>query len=409
VRGTHVNEITTLVLNNRVENLPVNRATIIQAAFNGERVGNFADTGSISWYVNIFFNGVYRVSIEYARYQGGEVGLNITGGMEDLDAQLPGTGGALQTVVLGYMPLMSESDPYPLTLTPTSFYNGEFAEFTSLILEWVDGIDLYDVVDGGTTHLAHNRAQLIGGDIRDEGSNIGFWSANCAARWPLGVVREGNYRVFANIAAPDGMGGIATLSYNFDRVHRLTVFPYTGDWGNYVRTDLGVIGLREGHYYFEIRPYDIPHGHFLNLRDVELVYEGEFAPVHPVMGDDVLIPVAAAVLVGDDGPRPENDWYNVGHFRRDYSVVYHLDIIEAGNFEVILRHSGNYGGHGYLHIDDLTVEIDVPHSGGWGTFVETSLGVFSFGEGEVTVTVAGGEAPGMDWFMNHSNIRLVRQ
>ncbi|MCL2285161.1 MAG: hypothetical protein FWC32_02210, partial [Firmicutes bacterium] len=80
----------------------------------------------------------------------------------------------------------------------------------------------------------------------------------------------------------------------------------------------------------------------------------------------------------------------------------------AGRYELIISHAGNYGGPGYAHVGDVTVEIDIPHSGGWGTYIETSVGVFDLDAGVVEIIIAGGEAD-MPWFMNHSYIRLVRQ
>lgn len=411
-RVTLVNEVTTLVLNNRVERLLAERATINNAAFNGERVGNFAEDGSISWYVNIFFNGLYRVSLEYARHEGGESAFVIDGASEPFSATLPGTGGNLQTTAVGYIVLMSESDPYQITLRPTEFYNGEFAEFTAVILEWVEDIEIhteYVTIEGGTTRLLHTQAELAYGEIRDEGGNLGFWCGSSVASWPINVRQEGNYIVRIYTTSYTGLGGVGRLTSVFDRVETLIDVPYTGGWGNYQWVEVATIGLREGEYRLRLQGHELRGGHFMNLRYVELEYVGEFAPVFPVREDDVVVSVATAVMVGEEGPRPENYWYNIGHFRRDYAVDYHLNIFEAGEFEVILRHSGNYGGAGSLHIGDSVTDIDVPHSGGWGTFIETSLGVHAFPEGEITVRVAGGPGEGMDWFMNHSNIRLVRQ
>jgi len=403
-RVDRVNEVTTLVLNNRVERLIVDRATIHNAAFNGEKVGNFADDGSISWYVNIFFNGLYRVSIEYARHQGGEVGLAIEGGMESFEAELPGTGGNLQTVELGYISLLSQSDPYQLTLIPTSFYNGEFAEFTAIILEWVDNLDLYTVIDGGTTRLYHHQATLVG-EIIDEGSNLGFWCGNSVASWPLSVRQEGNYRIRAYVTAPEYLGGLGMVSTVFDRVRTIVDVPGTGGWSNYVWVDFGVFTLREGNYYIRIQGYELHGGHFMNLRYVDLEYVGSETAYFPVHTDDVIVSVATAAL---GGQQQENDWTNVGHFRRNYEMTYHLEIFEGGRFEVILSYTSPYDGPGILYVGDTRSTFEVEATGGWGNYQELSLGVFDIPAGYVTIMFTGDEAPG-DWFMNHDYIRLVRQ
>jgi len=403
-RGNHVNAVTTLVLNNRLERLAVDRATITNAAFNGERAGNFAEDGSISWYVNIFFNGVYRVSMEYARYQGGDVGLRIDGGMDELTAELPGTGGALQTVTLGYISLLSQPDPYALTLTPTSFYNGEFAEFTGIILEWVENLDLYTVIDGGTTRLLHHQASLIG-EIIDEGGNLGFWCANSVASWPLSVRQEGNYRVRAYITAPEYLGGLGMVSTVHDRVRTIVDFPGTGGWSNYVWVDFGVMTLRGGNYYLRIQGYDLHGGHFMNLRYVELEYAGGETAYFPILTDDVTVAVATAAL---GGQQQENYWTNVGHFRRNYEMTYNLEVFEGGSFEIILSYTSPYDGPGVLYVGGQRSTFEVEATGGWGNYVELSLGVFDIPAGTITIMFTGEEAPG-DWFMNHDYIRLVRQ
>ncbi|MCL2404499.1 MAG: hypothetical protein FWC92_03010 [Defluviitaleaceae bacterium] len=404
-RGNHVNAVTTLVLNNRLERLTVDRATINNAAFNGERAGNFAENGNISWYVNIFFNGLYRVSMEYARYQGGNVGLRLDGGMNDYDftAELGGTNGALQTVVLGYIPLLSMPDPYALTLSPTSFYNGEFAEFTSITLEWVENLDLYTIIDGDT-RLLHHQASLVG-EIIDEGDNLGFWCANSVASWPLSVRRPGNYRVRAYVTAPEYLGGLGMVSTVYDRVRTIVDIPGTGGWSNYVWVDFGVMTLREGNYYFRIQGYDLHGGHFMNLRYVYLVYVGSEIAYFPIRTDDATVAVATAVL---GGQQQENYWTNVGHFRRNYEMTYNLEIFEGGSFEIILSYTSPYSGPGVLYVNDERSTFEVEATGGWGNYVELSLGVFDIAEGTVTIMFTGEEAPG-DWFMNHDYIRIVRQ
>jgi len=402
-RGNHINEVTTLVLNNRVERLMVDRASIHNAAFNGERVGNFADDGSISWYVNIFFNGVYRVSIEYARYQGGEVGFTIDGGMTEFEAELSGTGGNLQTVALGYISLLSLPDPYQLTLRPTSFYNGEFAEFTSVILEWVENLDLYTVVEGDI-RLYHHQASLIG-EIIDEGNNLGFWCGNSVASWPLSVRQPGNYRIRAYVTAPEYLGGLGMVSTVFDRVHTIVDIPGTGGWSNYVWVDFGVFTLREGNYYIRIQGYELHGGHFMNLRYVDLEYVGDEIAYFPIRTDDATVAVATAAL---GGQQQENYWTNVGHFRRNYEMTYNLEIFEGGRFEILLSYTSPYDGPGILYVGDARSTFEVSETGGWGNYQELSLGVFDIPAGYITIMFTGDEAPG-DWFMNHDYIRLVRQ
>lgn len=402
-RGNHINEVTTLVLNNRVETLSVDRASITNAAFNGERVGNIAEDGSVSWYVNIFFNGLYRVSIEYARYQGGYAGFILEGGMEPFEAQLPGTGGNLQTIAVGYIPLLSTADPYQLTLIPTEFYNGEFAEFTGLILEWVENLDLYTVVEG-STRLYHHQASLLG-EIVDEGDNLGFWCAVSVASWPLSVRQEGNYRISAYVTAPEYLGGIGMVSTVFDRVQTAVYVPGTGGWSNYVWVDFGVFTLREGNYYIRIQGYDLYGGHFMNLRYVDLEYVGDETAYFPIRTDDATVWVATAAL---GGQQEENDWTNVGHFRRYFEMTYNLEIFEAGSFEIILSYTSPYDGPGILYVGDTRVTFEVEATSGWGNYVELSLGVFDLPEGTITIMFTGEEAPG-DWFMNHDYIRLVRQ
>jgi hypothetical protein len=393
-------------LNNRVERLNADRATINNAAFNGERIGNLAEDGNVSWTVNIFSNGVYRVSIEYARHQGGEVGLRMTGGdMGELTAELPGTNGQLQTLTLGYMSMLSSgSDPYPFTLTPTSFYNGEFAEFTAVILEWVDNLDLYTVVDGGTTILVHTAAELIG-EIRDEGSNLGFWCAHSVASWPLSVRQEGVYRVTLYTASPNNFGGIGLITTVHDRLLMYMEVPYTGDWGNYQKIDIGTITLREGEYYFRFQGYRLNQGHFLNVRHIELELVEEPA-VFPILLDEVIVPVANAAL---EGQLPENDWLNIGHFRPNMGVSYHLDVAEAGSYEIVLSYTSPYGSTGYLWVNGAQSNFDVEATGGWGNYVELSLGTFNLNAGINVIRFSGNPDATDGWFMNHDHIILIRQ
>jgi hypothetical protein len=402
-RINHVNEVTTLVLNNRVERLTADRATIHNAAFNGEMVGNFAEDGSIYWYVNIFFNGLYRVSMEYARHQGGEAGFTLDGGMEPFEATLAGTGGALQTAELGYISLLSDGDPYRLTLHPTAFYNGEFAEFTAIILEWVDNLDLYTVVEGDT-RLYHHQAFLVG-EIRDEGNNLGYWSGDSVASWPLSVRQPGNYRARAYVTAPEYLGGLGLLTTVFDRVHTIVDMHGTGGWSNYEWQDLGIITLREGNYYLRFQGYDLHGGHFLNLRYIDLEYVGDETAYFPIRTDDVIVAVATADL---GGQQQENYWTNVGHFRRHYEMTYHLEIFEAGSFEIIISYTAPDDGPGVMYVGDTRVTFEVESTGGWGNYVELPIGVFDLPAGPITIMFTGEEAPG-DWFMNHDYIRLVRQ
>ena len=405
--------VPTSVANNTVINvgrdfiapLHVRYASFNNAIYDGTFIRDLSDDSYISWNINVAMGGSFRVTVVYVREEGGYAGFNLTGPIMDLSGELPGTGGARETLAVGY--LMLTEGNHTITLTPTSFVNGEFAAVVSVLVQRV-GEMMMSVAATGTTVLPFNMAILEDDSLLAfETGNIGFWCADGAIHWPVRVAQDGNYSVTIIAAAQPGEGGIGRFSYVHNRVHKDFVINETGGWGDFQRHEIGVIGLRSGAYDLTFAALELNNDWFMNLQSVEITRVGDFNPVMPVF-EDTILPVAMASLYGEGGPSQENNWNNVGHFRRSYSVRYNADIQVAGRYELIISHAGNYGGPGYAHVGDVTVEIDIPHSGGWGTYIETSVGVFDLDAGVVEITIAGGAAD-MPWFMNHSYIRLVRQ
>lgn len=402
-RGSVDNAAVVALDSDGLNRLPADEASFRNAALDGDVVTYFAADGAVSWNVDVSASGSYRVTIVHERNAGGYAGFRLTGGVWDVEGELRNTNGSREADVVGYIALAEGS--HTITLEPTSLVDGEFAAIPQLLLQHAG--DIRATVAGGTTVLSHDIAVLENGGNR-EPENIGGFYEGVSVRWPIRVPEQGNYRVVVYAAAYHDAGGVARLSYVHDRVTRDFVIEPTGGLHNFTAFEVGEIGLRGGEYDLRIDIAELNGAWLMNLNRIELVRVGDFAPTHPVF-EDTILPVATAQFYGETGPNPEGNWYNIGGFRRTYAVIYSPDIQEAGRYEVIISHSGNYGGAGELHINgEVVADLDIQHSGGWGYFMESSIGVWDFEEGVSEIRIQALPSD-LEWFMNHNYIRLVRQ
>lgn len=126
----------------------------------------------------------------------------------------------------------------------------------------------------GTVVLAAADAEIIGDHLAllaGSAPHLGCWtSLDSWPLWRLRVHRAGAYRVELDYAIPGHRQG--TLAHVHFGDHRVPfVASGTGGWGEFVRTEAGVVSLSPDEELFvRVVPENIPLGAVMNLRAVHL-------------------------------------------------------------------------------------------------------------------------------------------
>ena len=359
----------------------------------GNYIGNWALGQHVEWALGVEEAGRYEVEITYTT-QGGARGV-LTGFGRDFEFGLyDGT----HTRVVGDIVLNAGNRT--LRIEPVDFDGNNFMNLENIVLNRVGAPAVRIYAD--RTVLLPADAMVAGGAVI-QSNDIGGWVQGASAAWPLEVARTGNYAVTVYAAAPDNMGGIVGMNF-LNMTHAFEV-PATGSWDNYQPIDAGIIGLREGTYDMLLQGLVYNYNWMMNLHQIVLTYVGEFGPTLTVDGETTL-PVAGAITLG--GAIVENNWQNVGGWRRGYGVEFSLYVVEGGEFDIYMYHAGGggTGGQGLLYVSGTEIDIYIQDTGDWGRYEENNYGVITLDAGVQTIRIMS-IPESNEWFMNLSNIRLV--
>ena len=372
---------------------PMNALLHGPANAGGAYIGNWGMDDRVEWALGVEEAGRYEVEMTFTA-EGNARGM-LTGFGRDVEFNLDG---GSHTTVVGDIVLNAGNRTLriePLELGGNYFINLERVTLTRTG-------DPAVRVEGDVTVLRHTDAVVAGG-AGIQSDDIGGWVQGASATWPLDVQRAGNYAVTVYAAAPDGMGGIVGMNF-IHMLHPFEVVP-TGDWGNYAPNDAGIIGLRQGAYDLMLQGIEYNDNWMMNLHQIVLTYVGDFGPILVVDGETTL-PVSGAVTIG--GAVVENNWRNVGGWRRGYGVEFTLDVVNGGDFDIYLNHAGGggTGGPGILEVNGTEIPIYIEDTGDWGNYQENNYGVISLAPGTQTIRILSTDES-QEWFMNLEHIRLV--